>query len=104
MAIITPTTCTVLRPRLAKRVGTFRWSKRWSLRDLRTRIPDAGKIRRASPPSSSLERDFCRRRLARQKGPEGDVSAQRPEIGDHLASDQRPHLRGRELVADRKSR
>ena len=32
---------------------------------------------------SSLERDFCRRRLARQKGPEGDVSAQRPEIGDH---------------------
>ena len=34
-------------------------------------------------PSSSLERDFCRRRLARQKGPEGDVSAQRPEIGDH---------------------
>jgi len=83
MAIITPTTCTVLRPRLAKRVGTFRWSKRWSLRDLRTRIPDAGKIRRASPPSSSLERDFCRRRLARQKGPEDDVSAQRPEIGDH---------------------
>jgi hypothetical protein len=35
--------------------------------------------RRASPPSSS----FCRRRLARQKGPEGDVSAQRPEIGDN---------------------
>jgi hypothetical protein len=32
---------------------------------------------------SSLERDFCRRRLARQKGPEEDVSAQRPEIGDH---------------------
>jgi hypothetical protein len=30
--------------------------------------------------ASSLERDFCRRRLARQKGPEGDVSAQRPEI------------------------
>ena len=33
--------------------------------------------------ASSLERDFCRRRLARQKGPEDDVSAQRPEIGDH---------------------
>jgi hypothetical protein len=29
------------------------------------------------------ERDFCRRRLAREKGPEDDVSAQRPEIGDH---------------------
>jgi hypothetical protein len=40
-------------------------------------------ICRASPPSSSLERDFCPRRLARQKGPEDDVSAQRPEIGDH---------------------
>jgi len=39
--------------------------------------------RRASPPSSSLERDFCPRRLARRKGPEDDVSAQRPEIGDH---------------------
>jgi hypothetical protein len=37
----------------------------------------------AEPPSSSLERDFCRRRLARQKGPEDDVSAQGPEIGDH---------------------
>src|SRR6516164_3417364 len=35
------------------------------------------------PPYSSLERDFCHRRLARQKGPEGDVSAQRQEIGDH---------------------
>src|SRR6516225_7033072 len=33
--------------------------------------------------NSSLERDFCRRRLARQKGPEDDVSAERPEIGDH---------------------
>ena len=41
--------------------------------------------RRASPPSSSLERDFCRRRLARQKGREDDVSAQRPEIGDQRA-------------------
>ena len=39
--------------------------------------------RRASPPSSSLERDFCPRRLARRKGPEDDVSAQRPEIGDN---------------------
>ena len=38
---------------------------------------------RASPPSSSLERDFCRRRLAHKKGPEDDVSGQRPEIGDH---------------------
>ena len=26
-----------------------------------------------SPPSSSLERDFCRRRLAHQKGPEDDA-------------------------------
>ena len=36
-------------------------------------------------PGANLpqERDFCRRRLARQKGPEDDVSAQRPEIGDH---------------------
>jgi hypothetical protein len=33
--------------------------------------------------ASSLERDFRRRRLARKKGPEGDVSAQRLEIGDH---------------------
>src|SRR6516162_9191621 len=39
--------------------------------------------RRPNPPSSRLERDFCRRRLARQKGPEDDVSAQRPEIRDH---------------------
>ena len=37
----------------------------------------------ASLPSSSLERDFCPRRLARQKGPEDDISWQRPEIGDH---------------------
>src|SRR6516225_867725 len=39
-------------------------------------------------PLSSIgcrERDFCRRRLARQKRPEDDVSAQRPEIGDHHA-------------------
>jgi hypothetical protein len=39
--------------------------------------------RRASLPSSSLEQDFCRRRLAHKKRPEGDVFAQRPEIGDH---------------------
>jgi hypothetical protein len=39
--------------------------------------------RRASQPSSSLEQDFCRQRLARQKRLEDDVSAQRPEIGDH---------------------
>jgi hypothetical protein len=38
---------------------------------------------RAKKTSSSLERDFCRRRLARQKGPEDDISAQRREIGDH---------------------
>src|SRR6516162_6427606 len=31
----------------------------------------------------SLERDFCRRRRPRQKGPEDPISAQRPEIGDH---------------------
>jgi hypothetical protein len=37
-------------------------------------------IHRASPPSSSSERDFCRRRLAREKGPEDDVSGQRPEM------------------------
>ena len=41
--------------------------------------------RRPNPPSSRLERDFCRRRLARQKGREDDVSAQRPEIGDQRA-------------------
>ena len=34
-------------------------------------------------PCSSLERDFRRRRLAHQNGPEDDVSAQRPAIGDH---------------------
>ena len=45
-----------------------------------------------SLPYSSLERDFCRRRLARQKGSEDDVSAQRPEIGDH---------RTREMAAKR---
>jgi hypothetical protein len=38
-----------------------------------------------SLPYSSLERDFCRRRQAPQKGPEVDVSAQRPEIGDYHA-------------------
>ena len=31
------------------------------------------------------ERDFCRRRLARRKRLKDDISAQRPEIGDHLA-------------------
>jgi hypothetical protein len=29
------------------------------------------------------ERDFCRRRLARRKRLKDDISAQRPEIGDH---------------------
>jgi hypothetical protein len=35
------------------------------------------------PPSSSLERDFCRRRQTTQKGSEDDISAQRPEIRHH---------------------
>ena len=34
---------------------------------------------------SSLERDFYRRRQTRKKGARGDVSKQRPEIGDHDA-------------------
>src|SRR6516162_5514201 len=34
---------------------------------------------------SSLERDFCRRRQTGKKGARGDVSKQRPEIGDHDA-------------------
>src|SRR6516164_7038743 len=34
---------------------------------------------------SSLERDFYRRRQMRKKGARGDVSKQRPEIGDHDA-------------------
>jgi hypothetical protein len=46
-------------------------------------LPYSSLERRASPPSSSLERDFCRRRQTRQKGPEHDISAQRPEIGDY---------------------
>jgi len=47
---------------------------------------------RRAPPTlaisltcSSLERDFCRRRQTRKKGARGDVSKQRPEIGDHDA-------------------
>jgi len=45
------------------------------------------RLARTSPRAvhSKLERDFCRWRLARQKGPEDDISAQRPEIGDHHA-------------------
>src|SRR6516162_4711841 len=35
------------------------------------------------PAAASLERDFCRRRRPRQKGPEDPISAQRPGIGDH---------------------
>jgi hypothetical protein len=31
------------------------------------------------------ERNFCRRRLARRKRLKDDISAQRPEIGDHHA-------------------
>jgi len=52
-------------------------------------------LRRVSSPSphtlaisltySSLERDFYRRRQTRKKGARGDVSKQRPEIGDHDA-------------------
>jgi hypothetical protein len=41
--------------------------------------------RSISLPYLSLERDFCRRRQTRQKRLEDDVSAQRPEIGDHHA-------------------
>ena len=36
-------------------------------------------------PSSSLERDFCRRRRTRKKRPEDDISEQRPEFGDYRA-------------------
>jgi hypothetical protein len=36
-------------------------------------------------PYSSLERDFCRRRLARRKRPEDDISEQRPKFGDYRA-------------------
>jgi len=48
----------------------------------------AANVAAISPPShflatSSLERDFCRQRRTRQKGPEDDVFAQRPEIGDN---------------------
>ena len=45
---------------------------------------DAGQCRSKSS-FSSLERDFCRRRQTRKKGARGDVSEQRPEIGDHDA-------------------
>jgi hypothetical protein len=38
----------------------------------------------AIPPTCRQERDFCRRRLARRKRLRDDISAQRPEIGDHL--------------------
>jgi hypothetical protein len=38
-----------------------------------------------SLPFSSLERDFCCRRQAPRKRPEDDISAQRPEVGDHYA-------------------
>ena len=37
------------------------------------------------PPTCRQERDFCRRRLARRKRLRDDISAQRPEIGDHHA-------------------
>jgi hypothetical protein len=42
-------------------------------------------IQRGPPTTCRRERDFCRRRQTRQKGPEDDVSAQRPEIEDHRA-------------------
>ena len=35
--------------------------------------------------ASTWERDFARRRLTRQKEPEDDIAAQRPEIGDRHA-------------------
>ena len=38
-----------------------------------------------SLPYSSLERDFCRRRQTPRKRREDNISAQRPEIGDHHA-------------------
>jgi len=38
-----------------------------------------------SSPRRRRERDFCRRRLARRKRLRDDISAQRPEIGDHHA-------------------
>jgi hypothetical protein len=46
-----------------------------------------------------LERDFYRRRLTRQKGPEDDVSAQGPENGDHHAREMaaKSGLSAREL-------
>jgi hypothetical protein len=45
--------------------------------------PNSPRTLAISLPYSSLERGFRCRRLARQKGPEDDVSAQRLEIGDH---------------------
>jgi len=41
-------------------------------------------------PLSSIgcrERDFARRRLTREKEPEDDIAAQRPEIGDRHAQE-----------------
>ena len=46
-------------------------------------------VKTRSLPSSSLERDFRRRRQAAQKRPGNDSSAQRPEIGDQDASPER---------------
>src|SRR5262249_24531728 len=45
----------------------------------RVEVPpaDASRLRRR------VWNGLCRRRRARQKGPEDDISAQRPEIGDH---------------------
>ena len=40
------------------------------------------------PPTCRQERDFCRRRLARRKRLRDDISAQRPEIGDHHAREK----------------
>jgi hypothetical protein len=57
----------------------------WSLNDTTIPVALAPRILAISLPSSSLERDFCRRRRTRQKGPEDDISGQRPEIGDHRA-------------------
>src|SRR5215468_10924291 len=48
------------------------------LRDSRYRIP----------PTRRQKRDFCRRRLARRKRLRDDISAQRPEIGDHHARER----------------
>jgi hypothetical protein len=52
---------------------------------LACRMALARNLQSASPLSSigRRERDFARRRLTRRKRLRDDISAQRPEIGDH---------------------